>query len=119
MTIEEIIVSETASIAPAYPLIMPAGAAADCIVYQMISGSQDFGDHTQPRVQLACWSRTYGGAVALGDSVRQALHMRHATVGGIHYTSMVVNEMDGNPDTDAGRYARLIDVKFFYQKPLT
>ncbi len=119
MTLEEVITTQTAGIAPAYPLIMPAEAAADCIVYQMISGPQDFGDHTSPRFQLACWSRTYGGAVALGDSVRQAMHMRHATVDGIHYTSMVINEMDGNPDIDAGRYARIVDVKFFYQKPLT
>lgn len=119
MTIEEVVVSALASIAKAHPNVMPSGSAVPCIVYQMISGPSDFAEHVTPRFQLACWASSYGGAVTLGDAVRNAMHQKHATVSGLHYHSMVVNEMDGNSEPDVGLFCRIVDVKFFYQKPLT
>ena len=102
-----------------HPLVMPQNAVLPLTVYQVISGPPDFIDHVNPRIQVACWAVSYSAAVALGNAVRAAMHMQHATVSGLHFQSMVVNEMDGNPDLDAGHFCRIVDVKFFYQKPLT
>lgn len=119
MTLEEVICAETAAIAPAYPLILPADALDDAIVYQLIDEPelQAIG-YVTPRVQLACWSKTYGAAVALANQVRSLFWGRHMTVSGLHYRSMVIDIADGNPDLDAGRYVRLVDVRFDYRNPV-
>jgi hypothetical protein len=118
MTIEEIIVSETASVAVAYPQVIPAGVDEDCIVYQLISEPHDFGDRVNPRYQLTGWSKTYGGAVVLGQEIRQTFHQQHQDVSGLHYQSMAIDERDAPPAIDAGWYGRMVDVRFFYQKSL-
>ena len=118
MTLEEVIKADTASIAKAYPLIMPVDAADTCIVYQLISSPElHAAQYVIPRVQLACWAKTYGAAVTLGNTVRALFWGRHVTVSGLHYRSTVLNAFDGQPDTDAGRYCRIVDVRFDYRNP--
>ena len=118
MTLEEVIVVETEDLATSYPLIMPADATLPCIVYQVISGPElQVATYVQPRVQFACWAKTYGAAVALGRQVRTRFYHRHVTIEGHHYRSMVDDTRDGNPDLDAGLYARLVDVRFLYRNP--
>ena len=118
MTLEEVIVSETAAIAPAHPLVMPTNAADECIVYQLISAPElHMATYVLPRVQLACWARSYGAAVALAAEVRNLFYERHVTVSGLHYRSEVIQRLDGNPDLDSGRYCRIVDVRFVYADP--
>lgn len=117
MTIEEVIVSETVPIAPAHPLIQPTGTTGDCIVYQLVSDPPShLNDYVEPRIQLACWSDSYGEAVALEEQVWALFEKRHVTIDGLHYRSIVLNRLDGNPNLDTGRYCRIVDVRFFYQR---
>lgn len=117
MSIEEVIVSETASIAPAHPLVQPSGTTGNCIVYQLISDPPlHMANYVHPRVQLACWADSYAGAVSLEEDVWTLFENRHVTVDGLHYRSMVINRLDGNPDLDTGRYCRIVDVRFFYRR---
>lgn len=117
MTIEEVIKTETASIAPAHPLVQPAGTTGKCIVYQMISDPPlHLATYVQPRVQLACWADSYADAVEMEEEVWMLFEGRHVTVSGLHYRSMVANRLDGNPDLDAGRYCRIVDVRFDYRR---
>ncbi len=118
MTLEEVIVTETAALAVSYPLVMPADATLPCIVYQVISGPElQVATYVQPRVQFACWATTYGAAVTLGRAVRSRFYNRHVTIDGLHYRSLVINSLDGNPDLDAGLFVRLVDVRFEYRNP--
>lgn len=117
MTLEEVIVSETASLAPAHPLIQPTGTSGDCIVYQLIADPPlHMANYVQPRVQLACWSDSYAESVALEGEVWALFEGRHVTVDGLHYHSQVGNRLDGNPDLDIGRYCRIVDVRFVYRR---
>lgn len=116
MTIEEVIQSETADIAPAYPLVIPVGAPDELIVYQVISAPElQIAKYVVPRVQLACWAKSYGAAVTLANEVRDLFYGRNVVIEGIHYRSMVINCLDGNPDLSAGRYCRIVDVRFHYR----
>ncbi len=118
MTLEEVIVAETAAIAPAHALVMPTGAAARCIVYQVLSAPElRLSEYVQPRVQLACWAPTYAEAVAMAQQVRNLFYERHVTTSGVHYRSWVAGMFDGNPDLDIGRYCRIVDVRFDYRNP--
>jgi hypothetical protein len=120
MTIEEVIVTKLAAVAPAHPLVMPIGAVLPCVVYQRISGQPLFvGDYTNPRYQLSCWAASYAAAVALGASVRSAFFDQHVTVSGVHFHSQVINDRDDAPDLDTGLFRRLIDVRFFLREPTT
>jgi hypothetical protein len=119
MTLEEVIVTETAAIASAFPLVAPVDAPAKCIVYQLIGALESQMDgYVGQRVQLGCWARSYGDAVALANTVRSRFWGRHVTVGGVHYRSMVLGMRDGNPDLEAGRFSRLVDVRFDYRNPV-
>lgn len=116
MSIEEVVVTETAALAQAYPLIQPSGITGPCIVYQMISDPPlHMASYVRPRVQLACWASSYAAACALERQVWQKFEGRHVTVGDIHYRSQVLNRLDGNPDLDTGRYCRIVDVQFSYR----
>ncbi len=118
MTLEEVIVTETATIATAYPLVRPVDAPDECIVYQIIDAPElQVATYVQPRVQFACWATTYGAAVTLGRAVRSRFYNRHVTIDGLHYRSLVINSLDGNPDLDAGLFVRLVDVRFEYRNP--
>ena len=118
MTLEEVIQADTAAIAPAYPLIIPSGAADECIVYQLISGTE-FGanEYVLPRVMLKCYAKSYGAAVALANEVRALYYSRHVTVSGVHYRARVTNVYDLPPEADTGRYGRGVDVRFAYRNP--
>ena len=116
MTIEEVIKADTASIAPAYPLVIPAGAPDECIVYQIVSAPEtQMNKYVSPRVQLGCWAKSYGAAVALANEVRDLYWGRHVTVSGLHYRSMVIDSRDGVPDLDAGLFSRQLDIRFEYR----
>jgi hypothetical protein len=118
VTLEEVVKAELASIAPAYPTIMPSGAADTCIVYQLISAPElEVAEYVRPRVQLACYAKGYGAAVALGNQARALFHNRHVTTSGVHYRAWVENAYDGPPENDAGRYVRIVDVRFDYRNP--
>ncbi len=118
MTIEEVIVTQLAAVATTYPLVMPPNAALPCVVYQRVSGAQlHVSDYTTPRYQLACWATTYAAAVALGASVRSTFADQHLTVSGLHFHSMVINDMDGDPDVDTGLFRRIVDVRFLLREP--
>lgn len=119
MTLEEVIVSETAAIATAYPLVVPVDAPDECIVYQLIGAPESqMNGYVGQRVQLGCWATSYGDAVALANAVRSRFWGRHATVSDVHYRSMVITMRDGIPDLEAGRFSRLIDVRFDYRNPV-
>ena len=120
MTLEEVITADTASIAPLYPLIVPAGAPDECIVMQLITGPE-FGanEYVLPRVMLKCYAKSYGAAVALGNEVRALYYSRHVTVSGVHYRARVVSVYDLPPETDTGLYGRGVDVRFVYRNPTT
>lgn len=118
MTLEEVIVSELAGTAPAHALVIPPDGVLPCVVYQLISGPESqMNSYTSPWVQLACWATRYGAAVALANQVRSLFYHRHVTVGGLHYRSVVENTVDGNSDLEAGRYSRIVDVRFDYRNP--
>lgn len=119
MTIEEVIVADTVGIAPAYPQLLPVNAADECIVYQVVSAPEfEVCEYVGLRVQLSCFAKSYGGAVALGNEVRAFYYQRHVTVSGIHYRAWVQNVYDAPPETDTGRYARIVDVRFDYRNPI-
>lgn len=120
MTLEEVIKAELASIAPAHPKVMPAGAADTCIVYQLISAPElEVDEYVRPRAQFACYAKSYGAAVALANQVRALFYNRHVTTSGVHYRSWAENTYDGPPENDSGRYARIVDVRFDYRNPTT
>lgn len=117
MTIEEVIVTECSALAPTYALVEPPAVTGECIVYQLVSEVPvHMVDYVEPRVQLACRASSYGAAVQLANRVWQTFEGRHVTVGGVHYRSMVVNVLDGEPELDAGRYSRFVDVMFTVRK---
>ena len=118
MTLEEVIKTDTAAIAPAYPLVIPSGAPDACIVYQLVSGVE-FGasEYVLPRVMLKCYAKSYGAAVALANQVRALYYDRHVTVSGVHYRARVLNVYDLPPETDTGIYGRGVDVRFAYRNP--
>lgn len=120
MTLEEVIKADTASIAPAYPLIVPNGAADECIVYQLVSAPElEVAEYVRPRVQLGCYAKSYGAAVVLANEVRALYYNRHVTVSGVHYRAYVDNVYDLPPETDTGLYGRGVDVRFDYRNPTT
>lgn len=125
MTIEEVIhyeVTNDATIAAlvvgrCYPLRMPQNPTLPNVVYQLVSESPlQVCSYVDPRFQLSCWAETYKGAVTLATAVRTLFEGRHVTAGGVHYRSVVVNEMDTDPDELTGYYRRLVDVKLLHRK---
>ena len=114
MTLEEVIRSELASIAPAHPLVMPPDAVLPCVVYQLVSAPESqMSKKVRSRLQLMCWATSYASAVALAGQVRDLFYQRHTTVSGLHYRSQIDNTYDGQPDLDTGRYGRGVDVLFY------
>ena len=62
-----------------YPMLVPEGFTNyPAVTFQVISETRDpelTKQHglTQARVQINCWARTYGGAKALKEAVRNAI----------------------------------------------
>jgi hypothetical protein len=101
-----------------HAMIAPEGTQPPYIVYQLISGPEmEIAEYWRPRFQLACWSPTYAGAVALAHAVRSCFYNRHLTVLGVHFRSWIENVMDGNQEPELGRFCRIVDVRFVYRNP--
>jgi hypothetical protein len=125
-TIEEVIVNRLGADATVdalidgrvHALVMPQNATLPCIVYQLVSGPDlEIAEYVRPRIQLSCWASTYPQAVALANAARACFYNQHLTVLGVHFRSWTENTMDDDPDLEAGRYRRIVDVRLDYQNP--
>ena len=62
-----------------YPLSIPEGGAFPCVVYQRISTPQirshEAVEMEHPRIQLACWGKTFAQAVVTAETVKTALDL--------------------------------------------
>jgi hypothetical protein len=98
--------------------LAPQGSVAPYTVYQVISAPElEVAEYVRPRLQVACWAATYGGAVALANAVRACFYNQHLSVLGVHFRSWIANVMDGEPDLETGRFCRIVDVRFDYRNP--
>ena len=108
MTIESVIVGKLQSVGAVYPLSLPTGATLPAMVYQFISeipiGHQGGEDMVPPRLQVACWAKTYAAAVTLGDSVRAALNLNQTNIELI--TAVNISDFK---DPEAELYRRIVE----------
>ncbi len=73
-----------------YPLRLPQGFELPAISYQRVSGdrAKDINGsigHAQPRIQVDCWTNSYGKLKDLAKAVRQALDRFQGNLGGGSY----------------------------------
>ena len=95
-----------------YPERFPAGATMPVVTYQRIFGAEEI-NHDGPsglaraRLQLDCWSESYGGAVALGKAVTSALRN--------YPGARIINVMD-LPEPKVALRRRMVEVSAWDQE---
>jgi len=85
-----------------YPLRLEQGYTLPAISYQRISGdrAKDISGsigHAQPRIQVDCWTNSYGKLKDLSEAVRQALDRFQGDLGGGSYVQHV--SLEGETET--------------------
>lgn len=92
MSMEATLYSALASLAPAYPLIAPQGAATPRITYLTVSGREwetlaNGGGAPRVRVQIDIWSGNYLQTKTLATQAKAAIR-----------AALAVGEITDNPD---------------------
>lgn len=104
-----------------YPMTLPQGAVFPAITYQRVGGAPEFShdggsDVARARMQLDCWSTTYGDAASLGLAVKQALSGYRGPMGATpDVAARITNAMDlDEPELSLRR--RMLDVALWHKE---
>ncbi|WP_374349162.1 DUF3168 domain-containing protein [Chitinimonas sp.] len=97
-----------------YPMLAPPNVAAPYIIYQVISGNSSqraliAGNRGRERVQLTCWSTSYGAAQALADVVTVALDRISGRFGGVDVRDFVSGGYAEQHDPETNRFGVILD----------
>lgn len=95
-----------------YPERFPAGATLPVVTYQRVFGAEEINHDgasglARARLQLDCWAESYGGAVALGKAITDALRD--------YPDARIVNVMD-LPEPEVALRRRMVEVSAWYQE---
>jgi hypothetical protein len=79
-----------------YPMRLPQGFDLPAISYQRVSGDrskdlQGSTGHTEPRIQIDCWAKSYGEIKNLAEKLRLSLDRFTGDLGGgqyVHHVSL-------------------------------
>lgn len=105
-----------------YPIAMPQGTTLPAITYQRVStvrigSKQGPTGMAQPRLQINCWSKSYGDAKALADAVRVALDGYRGLMGGaVDVWETVVGTDVDLYEEDLGIYHVAVDVTIWHRE---